>query len=156
MPAIPASTTLVGLEGAIAVQGEPIDLPHELVIHGDPTLVVRTLGRAPQARHAWTIQSRGHRDDDPLTVLARHGIEVRDQVVTRLDLSPRDLVERWGGSPLGVVWEGRATVRRRLGPRTPIPGVYAAGAHAAPGSGLPYVGLSAALVAQAVGSAQPP
>jgi len=36
---------------------------------------------------------------------------------------------------------------------TSIPGVYAAGASAVPGSGLPYVGLSAALVAQAVGPA---
>jgi len=74
--------------------------------------------------------------------------------VTRLDLSPRELVERWGGSPLGVLWEGRGTVRRRLGPRTPIAGVYAAGAHATPGAGLPFVGLSAALVAQVVGPAE--
>jgi phytoene dehydrogenase-like protein len=155
MPAIPASMTLVGLEGEIAVQDQLVDLPHELVIHGDPTVVVRTLGRAPRGRHAWTIQTRGNRDDDPLTVLARHGLDVRDHVVTRLDLSPRDLVERWGGSPLGVVWQGRSTVRRRLGPGTPVPGVYAAGAHAAPGTGLHYVGLSAALVAQSVGSAQP-
>ena len=50
---------------------------------------------------------------------------------------------------------GRAARRcgDRLGPTTPIPGVYAAGAHATPGSGLPFVGLSAALVAQAVGPA---
>jgi UDP-galactopyranose mutase len=34
-----------------------------------------------------------------------------------------------------------------------VPGVYAAGAHATPGAGLPFVGLSAALVAQAVGPA---
>jgi UDP-galactopyranose mutase len=85
--------------------------------------------------------------------LARHGLDVRDQVVTRVDLSPRDLVSRWGGTPLGVLWQGRRTVRQRLGPRTPIPGVYAAGSHATPGSGLPYVGLSAALVAQVVGPA---
>jgi phytoene dehydrogenase-like protein len=31
--------------------------------------------------------------------------------------------------------------------------VFACGAHANPGSGLPYVGLSAALVAQEVGPA---
>ena len=34
-----------------------------------------------------------------------------------------------------------------------IAGVYAAGAHATPGAGLPYVGLSASLVAQLVGPA---
>jgi phytoene dehydrogenase-like protein len=92
-------------------------------------------------------------DQDPLAVLARHGLDVRDQVVTRTDLTPRDLVERWGGSPLGIVWHGRATVRRRLGPHTPIAGVYAAGSHATPGSGLAFVGLSASLVAQVVGPA---
>jgi UDP-galactopyranose mutase len=53
-----------------------------------------------------------------------------------------------------VLWEGRRTVRRRLGPRTPIAGVYAAGAHSTPGAGLPFVGLSAALVAQVVGPAE--
>jgi phytoene dehydrogenase-like protein len=144
-PAIPAAMTYVGLEGEVP------DLPHELVVHGEQTLVLRTLGGAPEGHHAWTLQSRGMREEDPLVVLARHGLDVRAQVVTRLDHTPRDLVERWGGTPLGVRWQGRATVRRRLGPRTPIEGVYAAGAHATPGSGLPYVGLSAALVAQVVG-----
>ena len=76
------------------------------------------------------------------------------QVVTRIDRSPRDLVELWGGSPLGVRWQGRGTTFRRLGPHDPVPGVYAAGAHATPGAGLPFVGLSAALVAQVVGPAQ--
>jgi phytoene dehydrogenase-like protein len=147
-PAIPAPTTYLGLEGEVR------DLPHELVVHGEQTLVLRTRGVAPEGHHAWTVQTRGTREDDPLVALARHGLDVRGQVVTRVDRSPRELVEAWGGSPLGVVWQGRATVRRRLGPRTPIDGVYAAGSHAAPGSGLPYVGLSAALVAQAVGPAR--
>jgi phytoene dehydrogenase-like protein len=147
VPAIPAATTYLGLEGEVP------DLPHELVVHGDPCLVLRTLGRAPEGHRAWTILTRGRHDDDPVEVLARHGLDVRDRVVVRVDLSPRDLVERWGGSPLGVQWQGRGTIRRRLGPRTPIGGVYAAGASATPGSGLPYVGLSAALVAQLVGPA---
>jgi UDP-galactopyranose mutase len=146
-PAIPAAATYVGVAGQVR------DLPHELVIHGDPTLVLRTLGRAPDGRHAWVVQTRGRHHEDPLAALARHGIDVRAQVVTRVDLSARDQVERWGGSPLGVLWQGRGTVRRRLGPRTPIAGVYAAGSHATPGSGLPYVGLSASLVAQVVGPA---
>jgi UDP-galactopyranose mutase len=146
-PAIPAATTYLGLTGEVR------DLPHELVVHGDPTVVLRTLGRAPEGRHAWTVQRRGKHDEDPVAVLVRHGLVARDQVVTRLDLSPRQLVQRWGGSPLGVQWQGRGTVRRRLGPRTPVPGVYSAGSHAAPGAGLPYTGLSAALVAQVVGPA---
>jgi UDP-galactopyranose mutase len=147
MPAIPAATTYLGLDGEVR------DLPHELVVHGDPTLVLRTRGRAPDGHHGWTVQSRGKHDEDPVTALARQGLLARDQLVTRLDLSPRELVERWGGSPLGVQWRGRGTVRGRLGPQTPIGGVYAAGSHATPGSGLPYVGLSASLVAQVVGPA---
>ena len=92
-------------------------------------------------------------DEDLLVALVRRGIDVRSQVATRVDRSPRDLVEAYGGSPYGVLWQGPRTVLRRLGPGTPITGVYAAGAHATPGTGLPYVGLSAALVAQVVGPA---
>jgi phytoene dehydrogenase-like protein len=146
-PAIPPVVCHVGLEGEVR------DLPHELVVHGDPLLVVRTGGRAPDGRHAWTVTGRGRVTEDLLVPLARLGLDVRAQVVTRVDRSPRDLVEQWGGSPLGVQWQGRGTVRRRLGPRTPVVGVYAAGSHATPGSGLPFVGLSAALVAQVVGPA---
>lgn len=147
MPAIPPVVCHLGLEGDVP------DFPHELVLHGDPMLVVRAGGRAPEGSTAWTIHGRGHLAEDILVAMARRGVDVRDRVVVRVDRSPRDLVERWGGSPLGVLWQGRATVQRRLGPTTPIPGVYAAGAHATPGSGLPFVGLSAALVAQAVGPA---
>jgi UDP-galactopyranose mutase len=78
---------------------------------------------------------------------------VHKQVETRIDLSPRDLVADWNGSPQGVLWQGRGTVRNRIGTVAPIAGVYLAGAHTTPGSGLPSVGLSAALVAQAIGEA---
>jgi UDP-galactopyranose mutase len=147
MPAIPPVVTHLGLEGEVP------DLGHEVVLHGDPMLVVRTGGVAPSGSAAWTVHGRGRLAEDILRALARHKIDVRAQVVTRIDRSPRDLVELWNGSPMGVLWQGRATVRRRLGPTTPIPGVYAAGAHATPGGGLPFVGLSASLVAQAVGPA---
>ena len=145
MPAIPPVVVHVGLEGEVP------DLPHETVLHGDPMLVVRTGGRAPEGHTAWTVHGRGRLAEDMLRALARRGIDVREQVVARVDRSPRDLVERWGGSPLGVLWQGRGTVRQRLGPTTPVPGDLAAGAHATPGAGLPFVGLSASLVAQAVG-----
>ena len=147
MPAIPPVVSYLGLDGDVP------DLPHEVVLHGDPTLVVRPGGTAPEGGTAWTVHGRGHLAEDLLSALARHRIDVRSHDVTRLDCSPRDLVERWGGSPMGVLWQGRGTVRQRLGPTTPIEGVYAAGAHATPGGGLPYVGLSAALVAQTVGPA---
>ncbi|MDF1603053.1 FAD-dependent oxidoreductase [Nocardioides sp. YIM 152315] len=147
MPAIPPVVVHVGLEG------EAPDLPHELVLHGDPMLVVRTGGRAPDGHAAVTVHGRGRLSEDVLRALARHRIDLRARVVERVDLSPREQVERWGGSPMGVLWQGRGTVRQRVGPRTPIAGVYAAGAHATPGAGLPYVGLSAALVAAEIGPA---
>jgi UDP-galactopyranose mutase len=146
-PAIPPWVCHVGLEGEVR------DLPHELVVHGEALLTVRTGGPPRPSGHAWTVTGRGRLSEDLLEALARHGLDVRPQVVTRVDHSPRELVEQWGGTPLGVQWQGRGTVRRRLGPRTPVTGVYAAGSHATPGSGLPFVGLSAALVAQVVGPA---
>lgn len=147
MPAIPPVVCHIGLEGEVP------DLPHEVVVHGDPLLVVHTGGRAPDGSRAWTVLGRGRLAEDVLTALARQGIDVRAQVVARVDRSPRDLVERWGGSPHGVLWQGPRTARTRLGPRTPIPGVLTAGAHATTGSGLPFAGLSAALVAEVVGRA---
>ena len=147
MPAIPPVVTHIGLEG------DGPDLPHELVLHGEADLVVRTGGRAPAGCSALTVLGRGRLSEDILRALARHQIDVRAQVVARVDRSPLDQVERWGGSPMGVLWQGRATTRQRLGPRTPVAGVYAAGAHATPGAGVPYVGLSAALVAAEIGPA---
>ncbi|MCD4526316.1 NAD(P)/FAD-dependent oxidoreductase [Nocardioides sp. cx-173] len=147
MPAIPPVVAHLGLDGDVP------DVPHELVLHGDPMLVVRHGGTAPPGGTAWTVHGRGRLAEDLLRALARHRLDVREHVVARVDRSPRQLVDEWGGSPLGVLWQGRATVHQRLGPDTPIPGVYTAGAHATPGAGLPYVGLSAALVAQAVGPA---
>lgn len=145
MPALPPVVCHIG------VVGEVPDLPHEVVLHGDPMLVLRTGGTAPPGAHAWTILGRGKLAEDIVTALQRSGIRVRDQVEVRVDRSPRALVEAWGGSPYGVLWQGRSTVTRRLGPTTPVPGVFLAGSHATPGAGLPSVGLSAALVAQSIG-----
>ena len=148
MPALPPVVTHLGLRGP-----QVPDLPHELVLHGDPLIVVRTHGRAPEGGAAWTLLARGRLSEDTVTALARRGLDVRDAVEVRVDRSPRDLVEAWGGSPYGVLWQGRATVERRAGTTTPWPNVLCAGAHATPGAGIPFVGLGAALVAQVVGKA---
>jgi phytoene dehydrogenase-like protein len=152
MPVIPPVISHIG------VTGEVPDLPHEVVLHGDPvkqpTIILRTNGTAPDGAHAWTLLGRGQLAEDIVTSLARRGIRVRDQVEVRVDRSPRDLVQDWNGSPFGVLWQGRGTLRHRMGTVAPIQGVYLAGAHTTPGSGLPSVGLSAALVAQLVGPAQ--
>lgn len=125
----------------------------EVVLHGDPTLVLRHGGSAPEGHSVLTVQHRGDDGLDVLAALARRGTDLRDRVAVRVDASPAELAARWGGSPLGEVWRGRRTVRRHWGPTTPVQGLYAAGSHATPGSGLPFTGLSAALVAQAVGPA---
>jgi len=148
MPAIPPVVAHIGLVGDVP------DLPAEVVLHADPLVTIRTGGTAPEGGTAWTLHGRGKLAEDILDALARHKIDVREQVVSRIDLSPRELVEQWHGSPCGVLWQGRGTIRHRLGPTTPIPGVYAAGAHAAPGAGVPFVTQSAALVAQVIGPAR--
>jgi len=147
LPAMPPVVAHLGLEGDVP------DLPPEVVLHGDPMLVLRTGGDAPEGCHAWTLMGRGLLAEDIVTSLARHDIDVRAHVKVRVDRSAKTQVQQWGSSPMGVLWQGRDTLRQRLGPRTPVPGVYAAGAHANPGSGLPFVGLSASLVAQEIGPA---
>ncbi len=145
MPAIPPVVCHLGLRGEVPA------LPHEVVLHGDPLIVVRTGGQAPAGGAAWTLLGRGRLAEDIVTALARRKIDVRELVEVRVDRSPKDLVEAWGGSPYGVLWQGRATVDRRAGTTTPWPNVFCAGAHATPGAGIPFVGLGAALVAQAIG-----
>lgn len=123
-----------------------------MVLHGDPTLVVRTNGTAPVSAAAWTVLGRGRSVEDIVAVLARRGIDVREQVAVRVDRSPRDQLEELAGSAYGMAWQGRATTIHKL-EAMPDDGVYAVGAHAAAGAGLPFVGLSAAVVAEQVGPA---
>ncbi len=147
MPALPPVVSHLGLVGDLP------DLPHEVVLHGDPTLVVRTGGTAPEGGAAWTVLGRGRLSEDVLTALARRKIDVRAQVQVRVDRSPREQVAAWGGSPYGVLWQGRATLGHKLGTATPVPGVYAAGASVAGATGLPFTALTAAVVAEQVGKA---
>ncbi len=148
MPSLPPVVAHLGLEGDL-----PEGLDSETVLHGNPMIVVRPGGAAPEGHSALTLHGRGRLSEDMLRVLARHGLDLRDRVVARVDRTPLETVVAWGGSPYGVLWQGRGTVRARLGPTTPIDGVYACGAHATPGAGLAYVGLGAALVASLVGPA---
>jgi UDP-galactopyranose mutase len=147
MPALPPVVSHLGLVGDVP------DLPHEVVLHGEPTLVLRTSGTAPDGGAAWTVLGRGRLAEDVLTALARRGIDVREQVRVRVDRSPREQVVAWGGSPYGVLWQGRATLTQKLGTATPVPGVYCAGAHVAGATGLPFAALTAAVVAEQVGRA---
>lgn len=146
-PAPPPAVAHLGL-------AEDLGLPPEVVLHGDPLLVLRTepvTGDAPG--RAATLLVRGRLRDDPLDSLAARGLDVRPLVRTRVDRSPEDIAKAYGGSPYGVRWRGRRTVRDRLGPATPLPHVYAAGAATGGGGWVPFVGLTAAVVAEQIGPA---
>jgi phytoene dehydrogenase-like protein len=147
MPAIPPLVTHVGLSEEVP------DMPTEVVVHDEFVVTIRTDGRAPAGKSAWTLSGRGKISEGLVMALVRQRIDLRDVVETELTLTPRDQVERWSGSPVGVLWQGRATVTDRLAARTPLPEVYAAGAHTGGGGWVPFVGLSAAVVAEAVGPA---
>ena len=123
MPAIPPVVCHVGLEGDVP------DLPHEVVLHGDPLLVVRTGGRAPDGcstldRAGAGPARRGH--------AAAHwpgtGSTSAARSSTRVDRSPARPRRRVGRlAARACCGRVRGTVRTRLGPRTPVAGVYAAG-----------------------------
>lgn len=149
-PAVPPGVTHLGLS---ADDGETA-LDAETVLHGESsTLVLRPEGEAPPGHEAWTVLRRGNVGEDVLDALARHRVDVRHRVVTRVERSPADVVREVGGSPYGVRWAGPRTAQRRANNRTAVEGLYCVGAGAHPGAGIPLVGLGAALVAQQVGKA---
>ncbi len=124
---------------------EPVpSLPFETVLHGTPTVVVRTGGQAPAGHQAWSVLVHGYPTDDVLDLLVARGLHIRDKVVSR-QTSP----SWWAG----VAWEGYKTARRRAANVSPIKGLYCVGAGAHPGSGVPATTLGAAIVADAVGKA---
>ncbi|WP_406056720.1 phytoene desaturase family protein [Kribbella sp. NBC_00889] len=124
---------------------EPVpSLPFETVLHGTPTVVVRTGGQAPAGYQAWSVLVHGYPTDDVLDLLVARGLHIRDKVVSR-QTSP----SWWAG----VAWEGYRTARRRASNVSPVKGLYCVGAGAHPGSGVPATTLGAAIVADAIGKA---
>lgn len=144
-PVVPPAVTHIGLTDEV-----PAMAP-EVVIHGDPLIVVRTNDQAPPGHHAWTIVHRGTGNEDVLITLVRRGIDVRKHVVTRVDRSPAAIIRELGGSSYGVAWGGPRTAVHRAPNVTGVPGLYCAGASAHPGGGVPFVVWGAALVAEAIG-----
>ncbi len=139
----PPGVTHLGLSGAL-------DLPPQVVVHGVDDLTVRS---TPTLAGRTSVSVIGNPTGDPLDALAAQGLDLRDRVLLRVDPPPAKQRGQAGSTPWGVQWEGRKTVSRRLGPTTPVPNVYAAGAHATPGEGIAFVALSAAQVAEAIGPA---
>lgn len=140
-------------EGNVLDDRYGTELPGEIVLHGEVDITLRPGGSAPEGGRAVTISSRGVAAEDVLDVLAARGINLHPHVRVRLERPGQALTRAWGGSPSGVLWDGRRTVTDRLGPRTPLAGLHVAGAHASAGAGLPFAGLSGWQVAQVIGPA---
>jgi UDP-galactopyranose mutase len=138
--------THLGLTGIVP------ELPDEVVLHGEPLLVLHTRGQAPEDHQAWSVHRRGSPQADVLETMAQRGIDVRAQVVSRVDRSATDLVAETGGSSYGVVWDGWRKHARRAAQVNPLHGLHLVGASVHPGASLPYVAWGAAHVAARLGS----
>ena len=85
------------------------------------------------------------------------GISVRDRLESLTIRTPADLertVRAPGGSIYGTSSNGARAAFMRAKNRSPIKGLYCVGGSAHPGGGLPLVGMSGEIVANAVGSVQ--
>jgi phytoene dehydrogenase-like protein len=143
----PPAVTHLGLRGLSS--GDPAD---ELVLHGDPPLLVSTIGTAPAGHAAWTVWRRGS-DVDVLAVLAARGLDVRDRVVTRLDRTPQQVLSEPGGSSYAMAWDGWRTYRRRSAFAEPTAGLHVLPASLTPGATIPQVLWTAAHIANRIGKA---
>jgi phytoene desaturase len=85
------------------------------------------------------------------------GIPVRDRLESLTIRTPADLertVHAPGGSIYGTSSNGARAAFMRAKNRSPIKNLYCVGGSAHPGGGLPLVGMSGELVANAIGSAR--
>jgi phytoene dehydrogenase-like protein len=140
----PAAVTRLGLRGADA--GSDGDV----VLHGDPLVVVSAGGTAPAGHCVRTVRMRGGTGDDVLAVMASRGLDLRADVVTRLDGEPP-------GSAViddhDTGWDGWRAYLRRSALAEPVGGLYVLGARLTPGATIPEVGWTAAHVAGRIGKA---
>ena len=106
MPALPPVVCHLGLDGE-----PPGPLPRDRAARSTPLLVLRTGGRAPDGRSAWTVHGRGRVDEDVLLALARRGVDVCVRRWSRGSTAPP---ATWSSSGAGRRWAcaGRAGARR--------------------------------------------
>ncbi len=136
MPLIPAARTFVTLS-----PGAP-ELPDEVLVHANPPIRLWSGHDG-----TWTIEHRS--GEDVLDALVRFGIDLREHVTARADLSPTDLVRlgHWGWA-----WQGWTTALELPGV-APTGGLHFAGAHAHPGGSLEAIGMATAAIAEHIGPA---
>lgn len=93
-----------------------------------------------------------------LELMAERGVDVREHVRWMRIRTPADIerdTRSPGGSIYGTASNGARAAFLRPANRQPLEGLYLVGGSAHPGGGLPLVTLSAAIVAQLVGPAEP-
>ncbi|MCZ3386069.1 MAG: phytoene desaturase, partial [Actinomycetia bacterium] len=91
-----------------------------------------------------------------LDVLAARGFDVRPRLVWSEVRTPADLERTTrspGGSIYGTSSNGARAAFLRAANQSPVPGLFLVGGSAHPGGGLPLVGMSAAIVAELIGTA---
>ena len=88
-----------------------------------------------------------------LDVLAARGLDVLDQVVTRLDRSPQQVLGEPGGSSYAMAWDGWRAYRRRSAFAQPTSGLHVLPASLTPGATIPQVLWTAAHIANRIGKA---
>jgi phytoene dehydrogenase-like protein len=143
--AAPAAVTRLGLRGAdVAGSGG------DVVLHGDPLVVVSAGGTAPAGHCARTVRVRGATGEDVLSVMASRGLDVRADVVTRLDEEPPGPA---AVSDHDITWDGWRAYLRRSALADPVAGLHVLGARLTPGATIPEVGWTAAHVAGLIGKA---
>jgi phytoene dehydrogenase-like protein len=88
-----------------------------------------------------------------IDLLEAQGVSIRDRLEVLEIRTPADLertVSAPGGAIYGTSSNGARSAFLRAKNRSPLNGLYCVGGSAHPGGGLPLVGLSAEIVAQAI------
>ena len=136
MPAIPPTVPTSACPSAVP------DLPREVVIHDEYVVTRPHDGTAPPGKAAWTLAGRGQLSED----LVRRPGPQEDRRPRRRSRCGSTGRRASSSSTIRVavrraVAGPRHDRRDRLGTVTPLPGVYAAGAHTGGGGWVPFVGL---------------
>jgi len=114
------------------------------------------LVNAPSVGHVDWGAIREPYADRVLEVMARRGHDIRDRILWREIQTPADLdarVRAPGGAIYGTSSNGVRAAFLRPANVSPVPGLFLVGGSSHPGGGLPLVGISAEIVAEAIGRA---
>lgn len=147
-PSGPPSTTHLGLTDDVP------NVAAEVVLHGDPLVVLSRGGSAPAGSAAWTAVTHGRSSTDVLDLMAGRGVDVRALVTTRLDASGAgDGAHMGGEASYAPTWDGARAAAARAELARPLPGLHCLGTGLVLGRSIPYVAWQAAHVAELIGKA---